>query len=176
MRYDCRMTPLKWSTSHAVWVTEIDDEHKEIFVAVGELQSLLTGSARLPQIRKMLGRLTTAAADHFAHEERLMHASRYPGLRWHKRQHDAARRKAEEFAAAIEAGDKEAGLAMVEYLTGWLRDHTRVADRMMGAHLRNQARCVGKLTFRAGTKPANACSWVDSTGNRFDPLATATRL
>jgi hypothetical protein len=65
---------------------------------------------------------------------------------------------------------------MVEYLSSWLRDHTRVADRMMAAHLRNQRRCVIRLAFRAGTKPADACAWVDSTGNSFDPLATTTSL
>ena len=60
----------------------------------------------------------------------------------------------------------------MEYLTGWLHNHTRVADRMMGAHLRNQRLCVGKLVFRAGTKAAEACKWVDSRGKAFDPLET----
>ena len=35
------MPCLQWSTSHAVFVTEIDDEHKEIFLAVGHVQERL---------------------------------------------------------------------------------------------------------------------------------------
>jgi hypothetical protein len=57
---------------------------------------------------------------------------------------------------------------LVDYLTSWLNDHTCVADRMMGAFLRNQRRCV-KLTFRAGTKPMDACAWVDVNGDAFNP-------
>jgi len=26
-----------------------------------------------------------------------------------------------------------------------------------------------KLTFQAGTKPIDACAWMDSNGNKFDP-------
>ena len=36
---------LKWTTSEAVWVAEIDDEHKEIFEAVAQFQKILSSSA-----------------------------------------------------------------------------------------------------------------------------------
>ena len=38
----------------------------------------------------------------------------------------------------------------------------------MGAFLRNQRRCM-KLTLRAGTKPLDACAWVDVNGDAFNP-------
>jgi hypothetical protein len=41
---------------------------------------------------------------------------------------------------------------------------------MMGAFLRNH-RHIGKVTFRAGTKPIDACAWTDTKGDGFDPLA-----
>jgi hemerythrin len=44
------MRSLKWSTSHAVFVTEIDDEHREIFGAVADLQNLLSGHRQLVEI------------------------------------------------------------------------------------------------------------------------------
>jgi hemerythrin len=170
------MRSIKWSTSEAIWIDEIDDEHKAIFAVVADMQRVLLDSRPLADIRAILERLTGAIKDHFAHEQRLMHASRYPGLGWHKRQHYSARRNVRRFTLGIERGDRHAGLAMVEYLTAWLRNHTRVADRMMGSYLRNQRLNVGKLVFRAGTKPADACTWVDSTGNTFDPLAPANDL
>ena len=37
------MRSLKWSTSNAVFVPEIDDEHKEIFQALSNLQEVLAG-------------------------------------------------------------------------------------------------------------------------------------
>jgi hemerythrin-like metal-binding protein len=168
------MRSLKWSTSEAVWIEEIDDEHKEIFAGVANLQKVLAGG--LSEIRQALDHLTGTIAGHFEHEERLMRASRYGSLRWHQQMHSAACRNVKRFALAIERGDREAGRAMVEYLTQWLPNHARVADRMMGAHLRNRQLSVGKLVFRAGTKAANACTWVDASGNAFDPLATTKSL
>jgi hemerythrin len=165
------MRALKWSTSHAVFVTEIDDEHKEIFEALSNLQTVLSSPGSALELRKPIERLVTCIVEHFAHEERLMRAVRYGSLRWHKQQHDNARRRVEQFVLRIEQGDTEAGLALVDYLAAWLRDHTRLADRMMGAFLRNQQRCLCKVTFRAGTKPMDACAWVNANGDRFDPLA-----
>ena len=159
---------LKWSTSHAVFVTEIDDEHKEIFEALSSLRMVLSSHGPALEIRSRTEFLIACLANHFAHEERLMRAARYGSIRWHKQQHDHAGRRVEKFVLAIEQGDPQAGLALVEYLTSWLHDHTRLADRMMGAFLRNQRRGV-KLTFRAGTKPVDACDWVDSKGGKFDP-------
>jgi hemerythrin len=169
------MRSLKWSTSHAVFVTEIDDEHKEIFEAVSNLQNVLSSGGPSLQIREMTQRLIACIVEHFAHEERLMRAARYGSLLWHQRQHDAARGRVGQFVLRIEQGDTKAGLALVEYLKSWLRDHTRLADRMMGAFLRNQRR-VCKLTFRAGTKPLDACDWVNANGDRVNPLTSKPGL
>lgn len=165
------MRALKWSISHAVFVTEIDDEHKEIFEAVASLQKALSGQGPAPEFRELTQRLTASIVDHFAHEERLMRAARYGSIRWHKLQHDNARRRVGEFVPRIEQGDSAAGLMLVDYLTAWLRDHTRLADRMMGAFLRNRQRSLVKMTFQACTKPLDAGEWVDANGERFNPLA-----
>jgi len=164
------MRSLKWSTSHAVFVTEIDDEHKEIFRAVADLQEALSGTDAPHDMHQLTQRLCESIEGHFAHEERLMRAARYGSVRWHKQQHDNARIRVGKFVARIRQGDAAAGIELVEHLTSWLRDHTRLADRMMGAFLRNQRRCV-KLTFRAGTKPVDAGDWIDTKGDKFDPLA-----
>lgn len=162
------MRSLKWSTSHAVFVTEIDDDHREIFQVVSNLQESLASRGASPDVGKLTQRLVACIVEHFAHEERLMRAARYSSMRWHKQQHDNARIRVERFVARLEQGDTQAGIELVEHLTSWLRDHTRLADRMMGAFLRNRQRCA-KLTFRAGTKPIDACDWVDSKGDKFDP-------
>ena len=94
------MRSLKWRTSHAVFVTEIDDEHKEIFEMVSNLQKALSGSGPSLEIRKLTQRLTACIVGHFAHEERLMQAARYGSINWHKQQHDAARRRVGQFVLA----------------------------------------------------------------------------
>lgn len=99
-----------------------------------------------------------------------MRAARYSSMRWHKEQHDKARQRVEQFVIRIENGDSKAVSELTEYLTRWLHDHTRIADRMMGAFLRNERR-IAKLTIQAGTKPMAACAWVDINGDRLDPPA-----
>jgi hemerythrin-like metal-binding protein len=163
------MRSLNWSTSHAVFVTEIDDEHKEIFEAVSALQKALSGRCPLLELRGLAQRVTGCIEEHFAHEERIMRAARYGSMAWHKRQHDTARKRVGQFVLRIEQGEAKAGTQLVDYLTAWLPYHARLADRMMGASLRNHRRGMWKLTLRAGTKPVDACDWVDVNGNRFDP-------
>jgi hemerythrin len=163
------MRCLQWSTSDAVFVAEIDDEHREIFEALSKVQVALSGPTPAAEIGKLTWTLTDRIENHFAHEERLMRASRYYSFRWHKQRHDGARKRVGQFVGRIERGDMEAGVALVEYLTSWLHEHTRLADMMLGAFLRNHERGLCKITFRAGTKPMDACAWVDSRGEQFDP-------
>jgi hemerythrin len=163
------MGSMQWTSSNAVFITEIDDEHQEIFEAVSSLQDALAGAGR-EEISTRLRHLGTAIAGHFAHEERLMRAARYGSFRWHKRAHDAARKRVGQYALRIEQGDPAAGSELTGYLATWLHDHTGLADRMMGAFLRNQQRGMCKLTFRAGTKPAEGRTWVRADGTVFDPL------
>ena len=99
-----------------------------------------------------------------------MRAARYGSLNWHKQSHTAARKRLAQLIGRIENSDTNAGPELVDYLSRWLQEHTRLSDRMMGAFLRNHRRSVGKLTFRAGTKPIDACAWVDVNGDKFDPL------
>src|SRR5260370_40797586 len=163
------MPSLVWSTSHAVFVTEIDDEHKEIFEAISRVQQALTSRALVPEIHKLAERLMSSLVEHFAHEERLMRAARYGSARWHQRSHRAAGRRVGEFVARLDPGDTAAGDELVEYLTSWLPDHASVAHRMMCAALRNQQRCMWAMTFQAGTKPADACTWVDTRRDILRP-------
>ena len=175
MRYNQTMRSLTWSTSHAVFVKEIDDEHKEIFEALCKVQKVLASRGLPPEVRKLTSRLISCIVGHFAHEERLMRAARYASMRWHKKQHDNAARRVQQLVNRLEQGDLQAGLEMVQYLTSWLHDHTRLSDQMLGAFLRNEQRFLCTLTLRAGTKPINACAWVRANGDTFGPQTSESR-
>jgi hemerythrin-like metal-binding protein len=134
------MRPFKWRKSDTVFVSDIDEEHRVIFDATGELQQALGNSAPLFQVQEILHRLIAGTEDHLAHEEQLMRGARYPSFDWHKQQHDTVRDRMRRYAPLVEQGDAAAGTELVDFLTHWLHDHTAVTDRMMGAHLRNQRR------------------------------------
>jgi len=166
------MPELEWSTTHAVFVTELDDEHAEIVAALSTLRESLATEPAPSAIQRHAQTVATRTEDHFAHEERLMRAARYDAYQWHKGLHDHARRRVEEFLSQLEEGAAGAGGELVEYLTSWLHDHTRVADMMLGAFLRNHYRGLYRVTFRAGTRPAGTCKWRNAQGEPFDPGAS----
>ena len=92
------------------------------------------------QQKPILANLLESAEEHFRHEERLMRAMHYTAFAWHKSQHDAVRKRAKAAVRRIEEGDSAAAGELLEFLSVWLRDHMSVADRMMGAYLRNYLR------------------------------------
>jgi len=131
------MPQFHWSNQYAVYLPQIDAEHRAIFLMGAELARATAARAPQARIREIVRAIIGSAADHFAHEERLMRAARYQGFDWHKKQHDGVRRKLKQLAKCIEAGDREAPAELLSYLAHWLHGHTTLTDRMMGASLRN---------------------------------------
>lgn len=135
--YDLSMRGFKWNSGQAVFLSEVDAEHRAIVQAGGELHQAIQGGASSERVRDLLRALSATLEEHFAHEERLMEATRYSSLQWHTGQHNAARRRVQECAGRVEAGEAKAASELLDYLGHWIRDHIAVADRMMGAHVRN---------------------------------------
>ena len=168
--YNTAMERLEWSTSHAVFVPAMDEEHYDIFESLSMLRTALATDSKPSGPARAAQDLATRMEDHFAHEERIMHAARYESFDWHKKKHDAARKRVAQFVTRMNQGEPGAGPALLDYLTAWLNDHTRLADMMLGAFLRNHRRGLYRLTFSAGTKPRDACEWFDSRGEKFNPI------
>jgi len=161
--------PLEWSTSHAIFVPEIDDDHEEIIAALRALEAALVQPDA--DWKKVARNLIRYSNDHFASEERLMRASRYDSLRWHKSQHDYGRKCLKQLMARVRRRDSAGVTAMIAHLKSWLDGHMRVADMMMGAFLRHQRR-IGKIAFLASTRPIEGCQWTDASGEPIIPPTT----
>jgi len=134
------MRPLHWDSTHSIFLPEIDAEHRTLFRLANELLTAVLSRASDARIEEALQALATHVEEHFSHEERLMRSSDYETYPWHKRQHDGIRYRIKRTRKRFAAGDRDAILALVEHVIGWLRDHTSITDRMMGAYLRNYER------------------------------------
>ena len=134
------MRLFKWTKANACFVPEIDDEHRSIYRVADELHQSLVAGAPEFAILEIFHRLIATAEDHLVHEEGLMRSTRYSGRAWHQQQHDTLRKRLRQFVPIVEDGDREAAVALIEFLSKWLKDHTALADRMLGAHLRNRDR------------------------------------
>jgi hemerythrin-like metal-binding protein len=152
------MRRFTWDTDHEVFLGQVDAEHRELFRIAGNLDRALN-AAVAEEVKAQLGLLVARAEEHFQHEEWLMQSSAYPSYGWHKQQHETVRRRLKLFIPLIQSGDKEASELFLEFLDGWLHDHTGVTDRMMAAYLRNYEREHGSSSGvwseqRAAPKPA----------------------
>jgi hemerythrin-like metal-binding protein len=129
----------------AVFIPEIDAEHQNIFRLAEALRQAVAEGAPADRALAILRELAACGEDHFAHEESLMRATRFAGSAWHKGQHDLVRKRLAEFAPRIEDGEGRAAPLLLEFLSGWLREHIRMADCMMAAHVRNYERARAAL-------------------------------
>src|SRR5437016_9965999 len=131
------MTRFQWSSADSVYLPEIDAEHRALFRLGEEFQRASETSTDLAKVRPVLVNLITSAEAHFKHEERIMKAAHYSALGWHKRQHDAVRWRLRRTVRRIDAGEFAAADELLEFFAEWLKTHTQVSDRMMGAYIRN---------------------------------------
>lgn len=138
--YNIRMPLFHWSKQFAVYLPEIDAEHRAIFLAGAELENAVGAGVPAARVRELVRAIAGHVEDHFTHEERLMRGARYDAFEWHKKQHDGVRRRLKQFARRVDDGDGNAPGEILEYLAHWLHDHTRLTDRLMGARLRNFSR------------------------------------
>lgn len=141
------MRIFEWDEQHAVHVPAVDDEHRQIFRLCDDLQRAMMAGAPTSGVLSIVDDLVIHTAQHFSHEEREMRAAGYSLYAWHRSQHQTARARARLLERRIRRGDRDAAIELLNFLSGWLSDHIRLADRMFGAYLRNHQR---KLSARAG--------------------------
>ncbi len=134
------MQQFKWTKAHAVFLPEVDAEHRNIYRMAEELQQAVRAGAEAARLQELARPLSVGIEEHFAHEERLMRAAACPDFTWHKGQHDNCRKRIAAALQEIEAGSADSAGDLVDYLGKWFRDHTSLSDRMMGAHVRNHDR------------------------------------
>jgi hemerythrin len=141
---------LEWNSTLAVGVDEIDAQHREIFARASRLVAAVErGDAG--EVGSLLDFLQEYVAAHFALEERVMTAARYPELANHHAEHRAFAEELGRIAAdhAL-SGSSEALVAALErHVGGWLRSHIGLTDVALGRYL---ARAGGRAGTR-GTAP-----------------------
>jgi hemerythrin-like metal-binding protein len=139
------MQHFKWTKAHAVYLPQVDAEHRNLFRMAEEIHQSARAGAEAARIQELVRSFLAAMEEHFAHEERMMKSAAVPDYEWHKTQHDTARGRAARFVEDIEQGSAGAPMEMLEFLGRWFKDHMGLTDRMMGAHVRNYERLQAKI-------------------------------
>ncbi len=145
-----------------IGVDMIDNEHRELFRIINEIDSLLRHELiedKYDRIQILLKELKDYAEYHFAHEEKYMEKIRHPELELQKKQHTEFSCKINEADMLSDNPNQEAFLDdLLKYLVTWLYRHIIGSDLM-----------IGKLAPMQKEKEAVGCSFTDEylTGISF---------
>lgn len=127
---------VKFTDEFMTGIPLIDEEHKELFRIIDEVQTLIRNdllSDRFDEILSLLGELTVYAASHFKDEEEYMRSINYAGLDAQKRAHDAFVARIEELDIIhIDSNQQGTLEEILDFLTEWLVNHILFSDKKIG--------------------------------------------
>jgi len=128
-----------WSPSLSLGVDAIDEQHKEIFLHVAELETAVN-EGRGPGVATLLmDFLVGYVAHHFADEEKLMAEHEYPKLETHKAAHEGFRVALEELRVESSGNPTPAVVERLSALTtDWLVRHISWTDREFATWLKGR--------------------------------------
>jgi hemerythrin len=133
---------IKWNENLAVGVSEIDEQHRELFDRLNKLLEACNQGKGKEAVASMIDYLEAYVVKHFSAEEKLQRASGYPQFKAHQAMHAEFMQK----AAGLKAKLEEQGPALPFVITvnktvvDWVTNHISKADRDLGQYLQGKSR------------------------------------
>ena len=130
------MTANGWTPALALGHAEIDAQHQELFRRAGRLLDAMAAGDRAV-VSELFDFLGAYVLEHFAAEERLMVASRFPGYNVHRAAHERFVRDYQSLRKLHEQSGASAAVAIKArtWLTEWLKTHIAGTDQLLARHL-----------------------------------------
>ena len=131
---------IQWTSNLATGVTEIDNQHREIFNRVNRLSEACSEGRGKEEVMRLLLFLQDYVMEHFAAEEKLQVQSGYPGYAMHRSQHTRFIADITRLATAFKTDGATLSLVIMtnKTLTAWLVQHIGKSDMELADHLREQ--------------------------------------
>ncbi len=128
-------SPIDLTDAYKVGITTIDREHQFLIgLYNGLVSAVRRGNAR-DMWDDAFQKLVAYADQHFANEERLMIARKYPDYDNHKRQHDNFIQNLNLLATERANRNEEAALELLLAFIGqWIRGHILITDKQLGEY------------------------------------------
>jgi hemerythrin len=134
------MTFFDWKPDYETGIAGIDYEHHRLVHLLNDVHALIAGGAAPAEVSDALAELHTAAAAHFALEERILEEERHPELAERRHLHYRLLDQVRDIMDAYEAGGYEPGDSLPATLREWLFTaidmDTRLFAKMNDAGLR----------------------------------------
>ena len=134
------MSNIEWTSDLATGVTDIDNQHKELFGRFDRLFAACSEGKGKEEVLRLLLFLEDYVKEHFAAEERLQLRYAYPEYARHKSQHIRFMADVAKLLAEFKAEGATLSLVIMtnKTLAGWLTQHIKKVDMELAAYLREQ--------------------------------------
>jgi hemerythrin-like metal-binding protein len=131
------MSLLAWNDKFSVGVNTIDRQHSGLFAIVNELHTAMMKGQTKSVIGALLDKLVKYTHEHFAYEERMMEAAKYPALAVHRAHHADLTNQVGDFKARYKRGDGTLNIELLRFLSDWLTKHIQHEDKQYSPWLKN---------------------------------------
>ena len=129
------MELISWDSSFSVNVEMIDKQHQMLVQMVNDLNNAMLNGNEKETIGKLINKLITYAAMHFAREEHYFDTFGYPETDMHKNQHNDFEKKVSAFESDFKADRQSLSQDIMQFLSNWLVEHIKGSDKKFGPFL-----------------------------------------
>ncbi len=145
---------LQWNSEYSVSIDEIDNQHKELFARINDLDSAIKKGKSIGELTKVIDFLEQYIIYHFGTEEKTMVDHGYPGFQLHKKKHLWFNNEFAAMKGKLENEGPTPDLIMLvnHLLISWFSNHIRTIDRLLGSFIRGTRTDQGRAEAADGTK------------------------
>ena len=122
------MSLIEWKEEFNVGVAEVDHEHQQLIVLINELHDVIQESGGRDQVLRSLGEIFAQISSHFALEEKMMRASRYPAMAGHKEDHETLLDELRDIMDEVEDDGSYDEARLADDLERWFSVHFKTHD------------------------------------------------
>ena len=125
-----------WDDSYSVGYKKLDDQHKNLFRLINELNALSVQKVSSVTFQDLMDEILDYTAYHFFAEEEVMRKHGYPNAEKHKLEHDEMRRTMRNFYARCIDEDFVCLNEVLAALIDWLHSHLGRSDALYAEYFR----------------------------------------
>ncbi|WP_029007388.1 bacteriohemerythrin [Azospirillum halopraeferens] len=132
------MGAIMWRRQLSVGQPSIDEDHKHLIEYLNQLDTALNARVFQPQrVAVILVKLLEYTREHFAREEKIMEAVKYPGLAEHRQQHAEGVRAISDLSNAFaRTPNHEHAERIYTFTAEWLVRHIIMQDTQITPYVR----------------------------------------
>lgn len=129
------MALFEWDQQYSVGIVKIDEQHRRLVDMINELHDAIISAVGEPAVKSILDKLLDYTAYHFESEESLLKEFEYPDMERHKKDHDTLAWRVLDLRSRYESGEGVGAPELLDFLTGWLKNHILYSDKKYGLFL-----------------------------------------